>query len=610
MTSSQPGGGATAADASHHIGNDTPRRMVILGAEDARIELAPLEQRHFDRAALAPFDLAKLGRRREVRLSSSVPSDNGIFVIGLGFWLLVGYLVLAFIVRSGWVWGFGGLALVAILGFGLALARRGGGEIWQWVVQQLNLVAAVLVGVGLPGLAIWSVSGLSVAYAAGEEWRALLAPQAAQETLGRALQFVFLSGASLFPALLYFLFDRERLRTLRDRFVRQVFRLVPEMLTLSDVEARYGARIEDAFGHDRAGASARLTGGRGGTRLVGGRRSPVFLATVLLTVGWTLTMLNPDAGSGESFRLEDLFRPEPSPLAFGFLGAYIFSLNSVLRAYLRSDLRPKTYSGISVRLIVVLVLSNLIALTFPADGVARLLAAFATGMFPESILRWLVARSDSLGLGKEAGSLSARASLTVLEEIDAYDRARLQDEGVHNVEALAHHDLVDLLLQTRIPASRIIDWVDQAVLYLRARPEDEGTGPGLLQRLRDFGIRNATDLHRVLAQVDGDERGRLMARLDPQLSADEPRRLQTLLVAMEDEDGLRNLIAWRSAETASAPEPVVVDAVPAAGLAVTPPSPSGRVLSPVPAAEAVGAEPLAVAPASSGLLPANQDPPR
>ena len=62
--------------------------------------------------------------------------------------------------------------------------------------------------------------------------------------------------------------------------------------------------------------------------------------------------------------------------------------------------------------------------------------------------------------------IAERDPLTNLEGIDLYDRARLLDEGVSNVEGLAHHDLIELMLQTRIPAPRLVDWIDQAILYL------------------------------------------------------------------------------------------------------------------------------------------------
>jgi hypothetical protein len=54
--------------------------------------------------------------------------------------------------------------------------------------------------------------------------------------------------------------------------------------------------------------------------------------------------------------------------------------------------------------------------------------------------------------------------------------ARLYDEGVNNVQGLAHADVVELMLQTRIPVPRILDWVDQAILSLHAGPTTRAGG--------------------------------------------------------------------------------------------------------------------------------------
>ena len=59
------------------------------------------------------------------------------------------------------------------------------------------------------------------------------------------------------------------------------------------------------------------------------------------------------------------------------------------------------------------------------------------------------------------------APLTELEGIDLYDRTRLAEEGINNIEALAHADIVDLMSSTRISAAELVDWTDQAILYLR-----------------------------------------------------------------------------------------------------------------------------------------------
>jgi hypothetical protein len=56
------------------------------------------------------------------------------------------------------------------------------------------------------------------------------------------------------------------------------------------------------------------------------------------------------------------------------------------------------------------------------------------------------------------------APQTDLEGIDLYDRTRLAEEGVNNVEALAHADIVDLMSSTRNCAAQLVDWTDQAIL--------------------------------------------------------------------------------------------------------------------------------------------------
>jgi hypothetical protein len=73
------------------------------------------------------------------------------------------------------------------------------------------------------------------------------------------------------------------------------------------------------------------------------------------------------------------------------------------------------------------------------------------------------------GLGRFNESLLERDPLTELEGVNLYDRARLSEEGVDNIENLAHHNMIHLLVQTRIPVSRLVDMFDQAILYLHLR---------------------------------------------------------------------------------------------------------------------------------------------
>ena len=167
--------------------------------------------------------------------------------------------------------------------------------------------------------------------------------------------------------------------------------------------------------------------------------------------------------------------------------------------------------------------------------------------------------------------MAERDPLTNLEGIDLYDRARLLDEGVTNVEGLAHYDLIELMLQTRIPAPRLVDWIDQGILYLHfGWSADEGVTSRTesLRRLRAYGIRTATDLEQ--AHWEATNRGQLDAFLDilpgfegsPALP-----RLSVVLDTIRDEEWMTNLRYWRDPvhlveqtvewpPQAAAPEPV------------------------------------------------------
>ncbi len=71
------------------------------------------------------------------------------------------------------------------------------------------------------------------------------------------------------------------------------------------------------------------------------------------------------------------------------------------------------------------------------------------------------------------------------------------EEGIENVENLAHADLVDLRLYTRIPLSRIVDLFDQAILYLHLGGDNIDQLRYTRLYLRQQGIRTATDLKRA-----------------------------------------------------------------------------------------------------------------
>jgi hypothetical protein len=378
----------------------------------------------------------------------------------------------------------------------LAFVRRAVTQFPARVRELMVLSMAIVIVFALPGAILYfgsDVPGL---------WRAAQAANghdAAVALIGIGVQFCCIVGASALPVVLYFIFDRERMRTLRQRVTRYIFRLDPGVRTLADIDAKYGQWLDEAFGRRDSEA-----------RYLPGTRWPIVIATSVITLGWAVALLDTKPeGAGT---LTALIQPTPAAPTFAFLGAYFFTLNSVLRGFVRGDLRPKTYAQIATRIVGSVVLA--FALERLIRGVggdpssATLLAfAFLIGIVPETFLirlqetaRGFVGTPEGKAAVDAASHTYESEPLTRLQGIDIYDRARLLDEGVTNVEGLAHHDLVELLLKTRIPAARLVDWVDQAILFIHCANTGEEAGKpaqSALTQLRGHGIRTATELRRA-----------------------------------------------------------------------------------------------------------------
>lgn len=428
-----------------------------------------------------------------------------------------------------YVVSFGPMAVISLTG-GVTVARQ--------AAQFGMLFLIVLVGTGIPFIVAWRF---------GQE---KLWSDNSMATLGRLIQVVFVSLASIVPGLLFFLFDRQRLSTLRDRFEQQIFRLDPNVATLSDVYARYGRQIEETYGQSRDPA---------GMRLARQGRWPILIATIALALGWILTLV-PAGSLGNPTTPEDiarLFVPQRNAVAFGFLGAYFYAINLVLRRYARGDLRPKAYSAITVRIFVVIILGWLVDAATPVSGEPVLIVAFLIGIVPETFLTFLREIYRGQVVAPLTKSLDEALPLQHLEGIDLYDRARLLEEGITNIQALAHHDLVDLLLETRIPVGRLVDWVDQAILYLHivdpaedaptaSKKDAPASSRMYTQRLRQYGIRTATDLLTVFDKCGDEPAWDQLRRAVTDNSEDNGgRNLEILIASLQDDEWLNFIWHWR-----------------------------------------------------------------
>jgi hypothetical protein len=540
--------------ASCVVRNLTPAIVHAVGRDGWRLRLPPLGRQELSRTELeATFDVRALTSDGRVTVGSPVgPSPSA--------WLPIAAAVVtaaAGLVVLGALQGLDArvtVPLVVSAGLATAWLLRGDRiERRRTLRQRLSLGLVLAIGLGLPAAAIVYATGL----------RGLTADEAGVVLVARAIQWSFIGLASLLPVLLYYLFDRVELGTLSDRFVRQVFRLNPALETLHDVESRYGRQMAEVYGPP----------GRMGRRLGGGRRSPLVVASLLLSTGWTAILLNPvlpeTALDGDWLELiTTVLRPAETVVAYAFLGAYLFSVELLVRGYVRGDLRPKTYTRAAARIVVAVVLGYVLELLPGMDAPAVLLVAFVGGAFPDWLLKLIVERVRRLPVLLEGGSGGSGPAaglgtpVTVLDEIGMYDKTALADEGIDNVEALAHCDLIDLIIQTRLPTAQVVDWVDQAILHLHAHHVTATLEParGLWECLRGCGIRTASGFIRVMdAEGAGsvtarngrttdtatDVRARHSLHASLGLVPGEPSPLDLVRTSLADEEWLPNIFAWR-----------------------------------------------------------------
>jgi hypothetical protein len=124
-------------------------------------------------------------------------------------------------------------------------------------------------------------------------------------------------------------------------------------------------------------------------------------------------------------------------------------------------------------------------------------------------------------------------------------------------------NLVDVILHTRVPPGRLVDWTDQAFLLTHLEPVDRGeldqlrheaqpaavgraplSGAQARLNLRRVGIRTATDLLKAFSveQDNGERAFRRPDGLDAPLPAGQLRLLVTVLAA---EPGLAPVWNWQ-----------------------------------------------------------------
>jgi hypothetical protein len=162
---------------------------------------------------------------------------------------------------------------------------------------------------------------------------------------------------------------------------------------------------------------------------------------------------------------------------------------------------------------------------------AELAVAFVVGFFPLVGLQALQ-RVTSRALRWFVPPVTSEYPLDQLDGFNLWYEARLTEEGVEDMQNLATMNLVDVILHTRVPAGRLVDWTDQAFLLTHL----ERVNRGELNQLRQ------ADQPAVAGQEGGKRVFRVPDGLQPPLPADQLRLVVTVLAA---EPGLAPVWNWQ-----------------------------------------------------------------
>jgi hypothetical protein len=141
--------------------------------------------------------------------------------------------------------------------------------------------------------------------------------------------------------------------------------------------------------------------------------------------------------------------------------------------------------------------------------------------------------------------------LNRLDGLTVWHETRLEDiENVHN---MATADIVDLLVDTRIPADRVIDWIDRAILLTQLRP-DEATNAdekSAQRRLAKHGVRTASSLLKVAFDKSQADYAAFCGVL-----VDEQGRpvIPSIVSAIQTNSNLACILPWRGLKSLTEPD--------------------------------------------------------
>ena len=492
--------------------------------------------------------------------ASTTPTKNSVsdavftsvFLLGMANWILWGVLQSPLATKIA-------LFLTALfyVGWGALIWRKGQTKsAWETFARQARLLLSLAVTVlGAPAIAI------------------ALRP----EDRDLAFKLLAIVLLSFLPAWLYWQFVANKGRALWDEFVINLYRLgVDNPISLPRPPkhsvfyhvwktAREGAAHDAADEHSENLYRKKFEGVYGALsdessqRVLTENAIPVVFATVFISLGWVL-LLQPEvvyhrwifesvAASGARFPLAEI--------GFAFLGAYFYVVPMLMRRYYQNDLKTSAYINVSVRIVSVVIITWILTEVWRGEAASESSAsaawrygvAFTIGVFPD--VGWQVLqRALKWPIGFIDKSFRVRYPLSTVDGLNLWYESRLLEEGIEDLPTLTTANVVDVMLHTRIPIDRLVNWLDQAVLLLHV-PDGQVNGDAdrrasnLRVKLDNLGIRTATDLLALYDRSTTSFRVPPLKPVDAATSAD-IGTLVTVAELVRREPVLFHVVQWKT----------------------------------------------------------------
>ncbi|HEX2057857.1 MAG TPA: hypothetical protein VHI71_05760 [Actinomycetota bacterium] len=388
------------------------------------------------------------------------------------------------------------------------------------------------------------------------------------------LKVVVAAIMAFLPGWIYLQFIRNKGVSLYDEYVLNLFRLridadenlpappehtsyfarwksAHDQLETTSKDNLYRRKFEGVYGRTAVSTFEKIYGRKGKLRDKTEAFSPVLFATLLLCLAWVL-VLQP-----EPLDILDLGRESRAielpyeALKFGFFGSYFFIVQDLLRRYYREDLKTVAYISASARIVFVVVIVTAVSQLWKGIDTDQKAVAFVLGMFPNLGVQMIKVSVERPFRGL-IPNLEVPHPLSDIDGLSYWYEVRLAEEGIEDIQNLASANLVDLMLRTRVPIARLIDWIDQAHLHLHLPPTKDRRRDrdSAWTRFHAIGIRGATDLLRAWRELHEDPGFQEVLREALSATSKEAAiaRVRTLILALEGEVNLTHVVAFKQQE--------------------------------------------------------------